>query len=281
MSDQNLDLCSRDAENVAMNQEFFREQTRESFVEGSPHLKHKALGVLFEEMVTISFGHIVNVRNKVAVLDMGAGDGALTLPWLALGAEVLAADASAEQLHGLEQAAAKHRCQLTTMQGDIFRTLDDLEGRGCQFDVIGTSAFLHHIPDYLELCRCAAGLLRKNAVFFTFQDPLRYDTLGRFTHFFDRISYFGWRLFQGKLLQGLKTRLRRMRGSYRDDLPEDMTEYHVVRNGVDQLALVACLESFGFECRVHSYWSTQSRFFQWAGEALHLANTFGIIATRK
>jgi hypothetical protein len=32
---------------------------------------------------------------------------------------------------------------------------------------------------------------------------------------------------------------------------------------------------------VRSYWSTQSRFFQWAGEVLHLANTFGILATRK
>jgi hypothetical protein len=167
------------------------------------------------------------------------------------------------------------------MHGDIFRTLDDLEGRGRRFDVVGTSAFLHHIPDYLKLCRCAAGLLRKNAVFLTFQDPLRYDTLSRFTYLFDRVSYLGWRLFQGNYIQGLKTRLRRIRGSYRGDLPEDMTEYHVVRNGVDQLALVASLESFGFECRVHSYWSTQSRFFQWAGEALHLANTFGIIATRK
>ena len=118
-------------------------------------------------------------------------------------------------------------------------------------------------------------------MFFTFQDPLRYDTLSRFTYFFDRISYFGWRLFQGGYLKGLRTRLRRMRGHYRGDLPEDMTEYHVVRNGVDQSALVACLESFGFECRVRSYWSTQSRFFQWAGEVLHLANTFGILATRK
>ena len=232
-------------------------------------------------MVALSFGHIASRSKKVAVLDMGAGDGALTLPWLALGAEVLAADASAEQLHGLEQAVAKYRGQLTTIDGDVFRTLDDLQARDCQFDVVGASAFLHHIPDYLKLCRCAAGLLRKNAVFLTFQDPLRYDTLTRFTHFFDRISYFGWRLFQGRLLQGLKTRLRRMRGSYRDDLPEDMTEYHVVRNGVDQFALVACLESLGFECRVRSHWSTQSGFFQWAGEALHLANTFGIFATRK
>jgi hypothetical protein len=212
---------------------------------------------------------------------MGAGDGTLALPCLALGAEVLAADASAELLNGLEEAAAEYRGQLTTMHGDIFHILEELERRDCQFDVVGASSFLHHIPDYLKLCRCAAGMLRRNAVFFTFQDPLRYDTLSRFTYFFDRISYFGWRLFQGGYLKGLRTRLRRMRGHYRGDLPEDMTEYHVVRNGVDQSALVACLESFGFECRVRSYWSTQSRFFQWAGEVLHLANTFGILATRK
>ena len=39
MSDQNVDQCSRDAKVVPMNQEFYREQTRESFVEGSPTSK--------------------------------------------------------------------------------------------------------------------------------------------------------------------------------------------------------------------------------------------------
>ena len=115
----------------------------------------------------------------------------------------------------------------------------------------------------------------RRGVLFTFQDPLRYDSVRGLTYCFDRISYFAWRLFQGNYLRGLKTRIRRAKGYYRDDLPEDAAEYHVVRNGVDQAALTALLRGAGLDCSLHRYWSTQSAFFQYVGTRLHLANTFG------
>ena len=212
---------------------------------------------------------------------MGAGDGMLTLPYLGLGAHVVAADASDELLQSLRAKAGAQQDALTFMAGDIFATLEKLRAGNRQFDIVCASSFLHHIPDYLELCRRAAPLVRPGGVFFTFQDPLRYDTLGRATYAFDRASYFWWRLFQGNYLRGLQTRWRRLTGTYRDDLAADTAEYHVVRNGVDQLALQQFFAAAGFDCSIRPYWSTQSTLFQRLGQRLKLANTFGIFARKK
>ena len=94
------------------------------------------------------------------------------------------------------------------------------------------------------------------------------------------MSYFGWRSLQGDYMRGLKTRFRRILGIYRDDLAADTAEYHVVRNGVDQLALKVLFEAAGCQCEIRPYWSTQSTLFQKMGDRLHLHNTFAVIAQR-
>ncbi|HEY0552578.1 MAG TPA: class I SAM-dependent methyltransferase [Verrucomicrobiae bacterium] len=267
-------------ESVFINQQYFRDMYGKAFVEGAPHLKHSSVGAFCGELATEAFNRC-RPAGVPTILDMGAGDGMLTLPYLKLGAQVIAADASEELLQSLRDKAKAYTASLSVMSGDIFATLDQLRAADRKFDIICASSFLHHIPDYLELCRCSAPLLRPGGIFFTFQDPLRYDALGRLTYFFDRASYFWWRLFQGNYLRGIKTRLRRMTGTYREDRAEDVAEYHVVRNGVDQLALKQLFDAAGFDCSVRSYWSTQSTLFQRLGEGLKLTNTFGIIAQKR
>ncbi len=265
-------------ETVLINQEYFREKHGEAFVEGSPHIKHASLQNLCGEIATEVFRRVPSRNRVVTVLDMGAGDGMLSLPYLRLGANVVAADASDELLKDLKQRAEKFKESLTIMAGDIFDILRQLEDKGVKFDIVCASSFLHHIPDYEELCNCAIPLLNPQGILFTLQDPLRYDTLGRPTYFFDRLSYFGWRTLQGNYLQGIKTRYRRLFKIYRDDLAGDTVEYHVVRNGVDHLALQMLLQAAGMKCEIRPYWSTQSTFFQNLGVRMKLNNTFAIIA---
>ena len=205
----------------------------------------------------------------------------LTLPLLEAGASVTAADATPELLDILAAHAVGFESRLTLAVGDIFETLSKCEQAGKRFDLICASSFLHHIPEYLKLCRLSARLLRPQGMFFTFQDPLRYDTLPRGTYLFDRCSYFIWRLFQGNYVRGIKTRWRRLIGTYNEDLPEDIVEYHVVRNGVDQKAIQCMFEAEGFDCEIQSYWSAQSGLFQHLGTKLGLSNTFAIIATQR
>lgn len=267
-------------ETVVINQEYFRDKHGEAFVEGSPHLKHSAVRQLCSRIAADVFHRLPARPRPPLVLDMGAGDGVLTLQFLQMGASVVAADASDELLNDLKKTCADFHESLTVRSGDIFAVLDELDGKGMRFDIIGASSFLHHIPDYQGLCRRALPMLAPGGVFFTLQDPLRYDTLSRATYLFDRMSYFGWRSLQGDYMRGLKTRFRRILGIYRDDLAADTAEYHVVRNGVDQLALKVLFEAAGCQCEIRPYWSTQSTLFQKMGDRLHLHNTFAVIAQR-
>jgi hypothetical protein len=139
---------------------------------------------------------------------------------------------------------------------------------------------LHHVPDYTGMIDAAIALLRPYGQFFSFQDPLRYNSLGRPTLLLSTIAYFWWRAFQGDLAGGVKRRLRRSRGIYLDDSVHDNAEYHVTRSGVDQDAIRRLLEERGFACRDVRYFSTQSRLFQPVGTALGLHTTFALIARR-
>jgi SAM-dependent methyltransferase len=280
INEDTVKLAPAPTDTGVINQKYFQELYGKAFVQGAPHLKHPTVAAFCEQMATEAFQRCRS-RGAPEVLDMGAGDGMLTLPYLNLGARVTAADASEELLADLQTKAQAHSASLSIISGDIFEALRQLRAADRQFDIICASSFLHHIPDFLELCRCSSPLLRPGGIFFTFQDPLRYDTLDRLTYFFDRASYFWWRLFQGNYLRGIKTRLRRLRGKFREDLAEDVAEYHVVRNGVDQLMLKQLFEAEGFECSIRSYWSTQSTLFQRLGERLKLTNTFGVLAQKK
>jgi SAM-dependent methyltransferase len=265
---------------VMLNERYFSGISEGKFIEGSPHLKHHELAARAFREVRRLFEQVRQNSDCPAVLDMGAGEGMLTLPLLEMGASVTAVDATRALLDVLVDRAAGFKSRLTPVMGDIFETLEEYERTGRQFDLICASSFLHHIPDYLKLCRKSAGLIRPKGIFFTFQDPLRYDTLPKRTYWFDRSSYFAWRLFQGNYIQGFKTRLRRLTGAYCADLPEDAAEYHVVRNGVDQMSIQRLFETEGFTCEIQKYWSTQSSVFQHLGSKLGLANTFSVIATK-
>jgi 2-polyprenyl-3-methyl-5-hydroxy-6-metoxy-1,4-benzoquinol methylase len=270
-----------DQKAAALNREWFSVQSKAQFVSGSPHLNHVELRNYFYTLAREVLQKASNHPQPPTVFDMGAGDGALTVPYLELGARVTAADVTVEFLESLKTKSAAYRDCLTIIPGDIFETLRTLEASGQKFDLVCASSFLHHIPDYVELCRLASRLIRKGGLFFTFQDPLRYDTLARRARVMERIGYFWWRMFQGNYVRGLNTRLRRLFGVYRPNLAEDTAEFHVVRQGVDQIALKRLFESEGFECEIHPYWSTHSRLFQRWGKRLGIVSYFAFVAARK
>lgn len=94
------------------------------------------------------------------------------------------------------------------------------------------------------------------------------------------MAFFLWRITKGDAYGGLKRLLRRSRGIYLPDSMHDNAEYHVLRNGVDQDAICKCFKENDFDCDLISYFSTQSRFFQFLGATLGMKNTFAVIAQR-
>lgn len=246
------------------------------YIDGAPHIKHESLRHLYATLLHDVFVRAAASTPKPKVLDLGAGEGSVTMPFLTLGAKVVAIDISQGQLDRLKTRCAGFQDSLEIRCQDINEALRDERD---SYDIVVANSLLHHIPDYLSLIQAALGRLNPKGQFFSFQDPLRYSSLGRFRRMFSNGSYYVWRFGKGDVLAGIQRRLRRQRGVFTDSV-HDNTEYHVVRDGVDQDQIAKLCRSMGFECEIHKYFSTQSRLMQPLGAALNLANTFAVIAYR-
>jgi len=248
------------------------------YVDGAPHIKHASLRKLYGTLLVQIYDRARRHAQVPRVLDLGAGEGSVTLPFLELGARVVAVDISGSQLDALKKKCREFNERLDVRCEDINDTLRD---KSQKYDIIVVNSFLHHVPDYVGLIREAVSVLNPGGQFFSFQDPLRYDSVGKATMMFTTLAYFFWRVFKGDLLGGLKRRVRRAHGIYQEDSVHDNAEYHVTRNGVDHEAICGLLKEQGFDCRIVSYFSTQSRVFQPIGAALRIKNTFAIAAQKQ
>ena len=137
---------------TTLNEQYFRNKHGKAFVEGSPHLAHEDLRNLCTQLMTEALFRLSPPNESPCVLDVGAGDGALTLPLLARGAKVVAVDASGELLSDLKIAAMQHGDSLEAVGGDVSTALDDFGRNGRRFDLVCASSFLHHLPDYPRMC---------------------------------------------------------------------------------------------------------------------------------
>ncbi|HWP91115.1 MAG TPA: class I SAM-dependent methyltransferase [Thermodesulfobacteriota bacterium] len=260
------------------NAAVYDEEATRGYIDGAPHLKHPSLRKLYGELLVGVYDFATIYTGNPNVLDLGAGEGSATLPFLELGARVTAVDISESQLSALRSRCERFGDRLQVRCEDINETL---KSNNNSYDIIVVNSFLHHIPDYLGMIREAITLLTPHGQFFSFQDPLRHDSLGGFTTAFNKVAYFSWRVFRGDLVEGLKRRVRRSRGIYLSDCPADNVEYHAVRNGVDQEAITDLFEEKGFDCKIVCYFSTQALVFQHIGELLGMENTFSIIAQKR
>lgn len=250
----------------------------QTYVDGAPHIKHASLRKLYGKLVVQVFDRASRRTDVPRVLDLGAGEGTVTLPFLELGARVTAVDVSRAQLTRLRAKCRRFGNLLDARCLDIHAAL---RGGVGQHDIVVLNSVVHHIPDYLGLIRDCLGVLSSDGQFFSFQDPLRYDTLSMAAATFSKMAYLSWRVFKGDVMGGIGRRLRRARGVYLADSVHDNAEYHVVREGVDHEAICELLETHSCDYEIVQYFSTQSRLLQPVGAALRLENTFAILAHRR
>lgn len=255
-------------------QERFHEQGYD-YRAGSPHLRHWQL---YDAMVSMALGA---VRNAVAaglpadVLEVGAGHGGYTEPLLAAGSRVTSTEMSQPSLAELNQRFGGNSRFSAVF--DVDGSLGVLGDR--RFSVIVCCSVLHHIPDYLTFIEDAVlNRLASGGIFLSMQDPLWYPRVSKLTHRLDRASYGLWRVVQGNYRQGVATLARRLRGTYDEENPADMVEYHVVRQGVDEQAIAERLSPLFQRVELSTYWSTQAPFLQWLGNRVGMRNTFAVVA---
>jgi 2-polyprenyl-3-methyl-5-hydroxy-6-metoxy-1,4-benzoquinol methylase len=243
---------------------------------GSPHLAHRSL---HERLVAVLREHVRRLDRDglpLSVLEIGAGHGGFTEPALAAGCSVTAVEMSRPSLRRLDQ-----RFGINTRFRGVFDPDGSLSGVGGDFSLVLCVSVLHHIPDYVSFVDGLVGRLAPGGSFLALQDPLWYPRAGKATRLLDRGGYYVWRLGQGDLSRGLATLSRRARGAYDDTNPADMVEYHVVRQGVDEAALLGRLRPYFAAVELLPYWSNQLAAGQWLGERLGLRNMFGVSAVAR
>lgn len=245
------------------------------YINGAPHLKHDSIGRIYRSLVASALKRVNRDPATVEVLELGAGNGLASTAWFEHGVRLTAVDSSEPMLQGLTKRADAFGLKPRTVVADA---LEYLDSRADTFDIVTHVSMLHHVPDYVHLLQESSAHIRGGGCLLTFQDPLRYDHMPAHHHFLDRAAYFAWRLGQGNVKRGLKTRWRRLRGVYSPEEVVDFEDYHVVRSGVDSTQITKALEAVFDQVEVVSYWSTYSRPLQALGEQLHLVSSFGILA---
>jgi 2-polyprenyl-3-methyl-5-hydroxy-6-metoxy-1,4-benzoquinol methylase len=245
------------------------------YINGAPHLKHQSIARIYRSLVASALKGIGKAPASVDVLELGAGNGLASTAWFEQRVRLTAVDSSESMLEGLSQRAREFGLEPRTVVADALQYLDSARD---DFDVITHVSMLHHVPDYLSLLNRSIRRVRVGGCLITFQDPLRYDHMPFHHRLIDNASYLAWRLGQGNLKRGLRTRWRRLRRVYSPTEIVDFDEYHVVRNGVDSAEIVKLLNTSFSEVAVFSYWSTYSRPLQTLGERLRLASSFGVLA---
>jgi SAM-dependent methyltransferase len=241
---------------------------------GSPHLRHAALRRRIVQRIEAAVVETFARHGRCRVLEVGAGHGSFTAVLAALGAHVTVSEMSGPSVRRLEKRF-HHNSNVEVV---FDPTGDGIVTGGLTVDMAVCVSVLHHIPDYLGFLSSAAGIVAPGGIVVTYQDPLWYPRRRRRDMAIDRGCYYLWRLRQGDLRRGVGTRLRRLRGLYDESRPEDMTEYHAVRDGVDELAVVGLLGSVFRDVTLHRYWSTNGPLLQRLGGAVAAPNTFGVEA---
>jgi phospholipid N-methyltransferase len=243
---------------------------------GSPHIRHHSIRNQVIADLHALVGDVIDSKGRCRVLELGAGHGTFTDHLLAAGAEVELTEMSLPSVELLRHRF-RHNAKVTVVHDHDGQTACS----GGPLDALVCISVLHHIPDYVATVEKLLGRVVPGGAFFSIQDPLWYPRQSRVSRSLDQSAYLLWRLGQGDLRRGLATRLRRLRGVYDETNEADMVEYHVVREGVDEAALLALLEPAFEELRLHRYWSTQSGLLQAVGERFGPPTTFGIAARNR
>ena len=210
-------------------------------------------------------------KDKIRVLDLGCGTGFLTMKaFLWENIQITAVDLSKEMLTVLESKLTlpqKDKILLVNREAVSF-----LQCNTVKFDLIMTSALLHHIVDFRELVGLAVKSLKKDGMLYIAFEPLRQHIEGKFQYLLHRaVRRLDMMIFNVRM---------KLRGINIDALHEkSMADYQtLIGGGIDPNDVISCLGNNGTIIRFDKFAARGSGILAFiADRVVKSQNSFSII----
>jgi 2-polyprenyl-3-methyl-5-hydroxy-6-metoxy-1,4-benzoquinol methylase len=264
--------------------EAFHDLEADSYDSAQPYIRNQFAQRWFEQDIDRILNGLPPDRKPARVLDCGAGTGNLTLKLLRRGCNVTSVDISHEMLTRLVNKARGAGLSAPTI---VHSDVDSfLAGTAEQFDLICSSSFLHHLPDYRATYLSLVTHVRPQGFVYTSFEPMPLArlTVGQtlLSHFDAKLEYvIAGKLYRpdkvaAALLRRTGILQRRPRPAFDTSLVEDTVA------GVEDAVLVEVLRTYGFS-HIDVYWRPikRRRFTQFLDEHfVHSNNELFVIAQR-
>lgn len=223
----------------------------------------------FHDFVCI-FNHFVPEK-KLRVLDLGCGTGFLTMKAFSWeNVQITAVDLSKEMLSVLENKLTlpqKEKILLVNREAVSF-----LQCNTVKYDLIMTSALLHHIVDFRELVGLAVNSLKKDGILYIAFEPLR-------QHIEDKVKFLFHRAVRRLDMLIFSIRMK-IRGINIDAFHEKgMADYQtLIGGGIDPNEIISCLGNNGTIIRLDKFAARGSGILAFiADRVVKSQNSFSII----
>ncbi|MEI7752092.1 MAG: class I SAM-dependent methyltransferase [Candidatus Omnitrophota bacterium] len=208
------------------------------------------------------------------VLDLGCGTGFLTIPAMALPfAKITAVDLSPEMLAQLEAKLSPESHERISLV--VREALDFLKTTTDRYDLIMTSAVLHHLYDFEEFLKLALARLNDGGIFYIAYEPLKQAIGSRFRFFLHRLIRF---LDRTILFLRLKFSGRKIDSEHENSL----ADYQTTLGGIDPEAVLKILRGNEQVLKLDKFATRASGFLAFISDrVIQSQNTFSVIFRKK
>ena len=266
--------------------EIYHDLEAEVYDESQPYMRNSFAQAMFEKDIDGIVAGLARVGNPLRVLDCGAGTGNLSLKFLSRGCLVTAVDVSSRMLERLQRKAVAYLPgRLVTVQKDIDSFLANDSN---YYDIVCSSSFLHHLPDYLSTYQGFIARCSSTSILYTAFEPVglhRQRLSERLLSRLDRYSYeFRVRKLYRPDVFGRAVR-NRLVSSPRANSGQVVVDHALVEHpelGIDSSQLEALLRQSGFQ-QIGVHWRPVQRHwltYLVAKHLVHANNALFLIARR-
>lgn len=214
------------------------------------------------------FRELGTVR-EMRILDLGCGTGYLTMQAAGDGRLVTAVDLSKEMLAVLEKkltASGTRNVTMIHMEGETF-----LSSNPGPYDLVMTSAFLHHLFDFKGLLTLALDNLKPGGLLYIAYEPLKQGITSR-------VRFALHRVVRWCDMHYFERSMKRAGLPVDDEHEQSLADYQSTLGGIDPTEIASFLKGKGEVLKLDRFATRASGFLACISDrVIGSQNTFSII----